>query len=120
MDQLDSNNRWLMAAIAVVALLGAFTIGESANPGGGGSGEPVTVIERTVVEKEDNRDEDDRGAGQRTGQGAAQGDDQDGDLGDDRGEYRDDVRDDGRDDDGGQGDAWDDDDLDDAEDDLDD
>ena len=43
MDRLDSNNRWLMAAIAMIALLGAFTIGaaiagtttsgESANPG---------------------------------------------------------------------------------------
>ena len=37
MDQLGSNNRWLLSVIAVVSLLGAFTIGAGIS-GATGSG----------------------------------------------------------------------------------
>ena len=141
MHQLITNNRWIIAAIAVVALLGALTFGaaiagasgsEDYEVGGNESGQPVTVIERTVIAKEVDPGEDDRGARKVTGQGVvqggAQGDDQADDRGDDRGEYRDDDRGDDRGDDdydddrddADQGGHWDDDGQDDAGDDLDD
>jgi hypothetical protein len=96
MHQHISNNKWVIAAIAVVVLLGALAFGAAlagasgSGPSGSGgdeSREPVTVIERTVIEKED-----DQGVSQGAGQGAAQGDDQaddrDDDQTDDRGEDR--------------------------------
>jgi hypothetical protein len=92
MHQHISNNKWVIAAIAVVVLLGALAFGAalagasgSGNSGGGGdeSREPVTVIERTVIQKEADQDAtkdgNNRGVSQGPGQGtgqAAQNDDQ--------------------------------------------
>jgi hypothetical protein len=80
MQQLFENGKWVIGAIAVVALLGGALFGatiagasgdtnDRSAGSGGDSGEPVTVIERTVVVKEED---DDQEANQGAGQGSAQ------------------------------------------------
>ena len=74
-----SDNKLFIAAIAVVTLLGAAAFGATlAGASGGGddssggtdgeSREPVTVVERTVIVKEDGQ-----GASQDTTRGTGQG-----------------------------------------------